>query len=59
MNVILKGKLAGDEEELIMLAVEVIEIDAEDGGDVVPDVVDSDDLHVLVQQCRGLLEQHG
>ena len=46
---VLKRKLAEDEQELIAPAVEVAGVDVEDGGDVVPDVVDGDGLGVQLQ----------
>ena len=59
MDVVLKRELAEDEQELIAPAVEVAGVDVEDGGDVVPDVVDGDGLGLQLQQCHGLIEEDG
>jgi len=59
VDVVLKRELVEDDLELIAPAVEVAGVDVEDGGDVVPDVVDGDGLGVQLQQCHGLMEEHG
>jgi hypothetical protein len=57
--VILEGKLAKDQHELIAPAVEVAGVDVEDDHDVSPHVVDGDRLGMQVQEGQRLVKQHG
>jgi len=58
-DVILEGKFAEDEEELITPTIEVTRIDIEDGGDVVLDVAVGDSLGVKLKQSHGFMMKHG
>jgi hypothetical protein len=55
----LKRELAEDELKLIKPAVEITGIDIEDGGDVIPYVVDRHGLRVEFQQGHGFVVKHG
>jgi len=56
---VLKRKLAEDEEKLIAPTAEITRIDVEDGGDVVPDVVDRNSLRVELEESHSFVVKHG
>jgi hypothetical protein len=58
-NVIMNRELAEDEQELITPAVKVTGVDVKDGGDVVPNVVDSDDVGMKLQKSNSFMMKHG
>ena len=59
VDMIPKGELAKDEQELITPAVEVAGVDVKDRGDVIADVVHGDGLGVELQQSHGLMMEEG
>ena len=56
---VLKRKLAEDEEKLITPTAEITRIDVEDGGDVVPDVADRNGLRVELEESHSFVVKHG
>ena len=56
---VLKRKLAEDEEKLIAPTAEITRIDVEDGGDVVPDVADGNGLRVELEESHSFVVKHG
>ena len=55
---IAQGELAEDQQELITPPTEVAEVDVQNSGDMIVDVVDSDRLGVELQQGHGFMMKH-